>query len=152
MLLSSSITLTPIANMHARELYDFSTRQQMSHRIKKLGKVAVMLQRSTSSSSSVEPLKPLDRKSYALPGDVTWTQLIWYVRKLLEKQQKFSAASALFLFCEQEVESPNEETNKKGIYKMYMVSGSCTITCVQASYMHKDGFIYVYYSSENVFG
>lgn len=148
---ASSIALIPVENIPAREFYDLSTRQQLSHQIKQCGKIALMVQRNMSQSKS-SVIKALDKRIYSLPGDVTWIQLIGFVRKLLEKQHKFSQADALYLFCEKEVDKPNEKEDKVGSYKMYMISGACTLKCVQSAYVHSDGFIYVYYASENAFG
>ncbi|RYH29788.1 hypothetical protein EON65_07375 [archaeon] len=73
----------------------------------------------------------MDKKKYLVPSDLTCGQFVYVVRKRL----KLPSEKALFLFVNGSI--PPTSALMSGIYEQHQ---------------DKDGFLYMSYSEENVFG
>lgn len=141
--------------MHARKLYDLSTRKQLCAQIRKMGKIPIIIQRDSSQHAT---LRPLQKHVYGIPTDTTWQQLQAYVRKLIDQEQNTSLAKSegLCLFCEKEIQVPKDDDDKEnggsGKYKLEMIAGSSLVQTIYKQYHQSDGFIFAVYSKEHVFG
>ncbi len=81
--------------------------------------------------SNQKDLPDIDKKKYLIPNELTIGQFIYVIRK----RMNLSAESALFLFI-----------NNK------MVSSSAIIGQIYHQDKDPDGFLYIQYAKENVFG
>jgi GABA(A) receptor-associated protein len=91
-------------------------------------RVPIICERSKTTSSEC-PL--IDKKKYLVPRDLTLGQYLYVVRKKLRLPQE----KALFLFINNKI-----------------VSSTKMIGEIYEKNKHSDGFLYVSYSYENVFG
>jgi len=73
----------------------------------------------------------IDKKKYLVPADLTCGQFIFVIRKRL----KMKSEKAIFLFINGIIPPTSE-----------------TISNLYHKYKDKDGFLYITYASENVFG
>ena len=76
-------------------------------------------------------LADLDKHKYLVPIDITIGQLAYIIRKRI----KLSPASAMFLMINNA-----------------MMPTTQTIEETERKYMNEDGFLYIYYTTENCFG
>ena len=82
-------------------------------------------------SNSQIDLPDIDKKKYLVPNDLTIGQFMFIIRKRI----KLRADEGIFLFIGDQI-----------------ISSSSIIGHVYDLYKESDGFLYVYYSKENVFG
>lgn len=117
-----------MSNPHFKDEYDFHDRKQESSRVLKKypERVPVICEKRRGSH-----LEHIDKKKYLVPGDLTAGQFIYVIRKRLS----LPAEKAIFLFVEGTI-----PTISASLAELY--------------YHHKDsdGFLYIIYSEENVFG
>jgi GABA(A) receptor-associated protein len=91
-------------------------------------RVPIICERSKTAPSAC-PL--IDKKKYLVPRDFTLGQYLFVVRKKLVLPKE----KALFLFINNKI-----------------ISSTQMIGDIYEKNKHSDGFLYVYYSYENVFG
>lgn len=91
-------------------------------------RVPIICERSKTTTPDC-PL--IDKKKYLVPRDLTLGQYLYVVRKKLRLPQE----KALFLLINNQI-----------------ISSTKTIGEIYEKNKHSDGFLYVYYSYENVFG
>ena len=108
--------------------YTFEQRVQESSRVlsKYPERIPVICERTEKSK-----VEEIDKKKYLVPGDLTCGQFVYVIRKRL----RLPAEKAIFLFI-------------KG-------SIPCTSDLLAHIYHNQkdlDGFLYIQYSDENVFG
>ncbi len=82
--------------------------------------------------SSHKNLEDIDKKKYLVPSDLTMGQFVYVIRKRL----KLKAEESLFLFINNSVLASTSEIIGDAYYK----------------YKDPDGFLYINYAKENVFG
>jgi GABA(A) receptor-associated protein len=91
-------------------------------------RVPIICERSKAATSDCPQI---DKKKYLVPKDLTLGQYLYVVRKKLRLPQE----KALFLLINNQI-----------------ISSTKMIGEIYAKNKHSDGFLYVYYSYENVFG
>ena len=77
-------------------------------------------------------LPEINKTKFLAPGDLTIGQFLYIVRKRIELNEK----ETLFLFINQNI----------------LATGSETISRLYNEYKDEDGFLYISYCNENVFG
>jgi GABA(A) receptor-associated protein len=77
----------------------------------------------------------IDKKKYLINNDLTIANLLFVIRERLTKRSTLKPNDALFLFA-----------NGK------MLPSSATLAEIYDAYKDKDGFLYIQFSKENVFG
>ena len=77
-------------------------------------------------------LKSIDKNKFLTPGDLSLGQFLYVIRKRLE----LSETETLYVFVNESVLAPTSQ-NMNQLYN---------------SYKDEDGFLYLMYCSENVFG
>ena len=114
--------------MNFKQEHSFQNRIAESQRVlsKYPDRVPIICEKSNKCR-----MDDLDKKKYLVPSDLTVGQFVYVIRKRL----RLPAEKAIFLF----------------------VSGAIppTSTCLNVlyeQYKDKDGFLYIQYSEENVFG
>ena len=81
---------------------------------------------------NIKPTTPiLDKNKYLIPNDLTLGQFMYVIRK----RMALSAEKAIYLFVHGTIPSSSELINNLYYY-----------------YRDEDGFLYISYASENVFG
>jgi GABA(A) receptor-associated protein len=112
--------------------HDFTFEQRCieSNRVlqKFTDRVPIICERSKSAASDC-PL--IDKKKYLVPRDLTLGQYLYVIRKRLKLRQE----KAIFLFINNRI-----------------ISSTQLIGEIYEKNKHSDGFLYVSYSFENVFG
>lgn len=91
-------------------------------------KIPVIVERLPNSD-----LPPMDRKKFLVPNDIVLGQFIQIIRKRIN----LNSQSAIFVFI--------GEQHK-------LVGVSSLMTSIYSENKDEDGFLYVYYTSENTFG
>lgn len=91
-------------------------------------RIPIIVERGDSKSK----VPDIDKKKYLVPGDLTAGQFMYVIRKRL----KLSANEAIYLFTE----------------KGTIPSTGTLISDLYQSNKDEDGFLYITYSGENVFG
>jgi len=81
----------------------------------------------------------IDKKKYLVPGDLTVAQFTYVIRKRI----KLSAEQALWVFV---------ESSENGKPSQILPPTSNTMAMIYSNYKDEDGFLYITYSGENVFG
>ena len=114
-----------------KKKFNFETRLAESTRIRKAypDRVPLIIQRA-QNSKDVEDLK---KHKYLVPAGTSIAQLIAIIRK---RMTGLPAEKSIFIFV--------NETS--------MPSANATLAEVDNSHRDKDGFVYVHYAGENVFG
>ena len=111
-----------------KQQYSLYNRKQESDRV--LGKypdrIPIICERNKRSH-----MPQIDKHKYLVPLDITFGQFIYVIRKRL----RLEAEKAIFLFV-------------KGI----IPACNATLNEYYHHYKDEDGFLYITYSSENVFG
>ena len=109
--------------------YNFDTRKTESDKIKLKypNRFPIIINKSKKSD-----LKDIERSKFLIPGDLTMGQFMYVVRKRI----KLNEAESLFLFINETV----------------IPLTSSTISSIYDEYKDEDGFLYVTYCNENVFG
>lgn len=82
-------------------------------------------------SQSCKDLFPIDKNKFLVPNDLTMGQFVCVIRKRL----KLPPEKALFLFVSDVI-----------------LKNNSIISNVYDEYKDKDGFLYIFYSSESTFG
>ena len=77
-------------------------------------------------------IEDINKNKFLTPGDLTLAQFIYVIRKRI----KLDESSALFVFVDETVLAPT----------------SHTMSTLYDNHKDKDGFLYLLYCSENVFG
>jgi GABA(A) receptor-associated protein len=110
--------------------FSFEQRCIESNRVltKFTDRVPIICERSKSSNLNC-PI--IDKKKYLVPRDLTLGQYLYVIRKRLKLRQE----KALFLFINNKI-----------------MSSTQLIGDIYEKNKHSDGFLYVSYSFENVFG
>jgi len=109
--------------------YDFETRKKESDKIKTKypNRFPIIVNKAKKCN-----LDDIERSKFLVPGDLTIGQFMCILRKRI----KLSDAESLFLFI-------NDST---------LPVSSSVISSVYDEYKEDDGFLYISYCSENVFG
>lgn len=115
--------------MKFKSQYTFEVRSEESSRImsKYSDKLPVICEKSKNSSD----IPNIDKIKYLVPMDLTVSQFLYVIRN----RMKLSAEKAIFLFVGGTI-----PTN------------SALISQIYSQYKDPDGFLYLTYSGENVFG
>ena len=109
--------------------YDFETRKKESDKIKTKypNRFPIIVNKAKKCD-----LEDIERTKFLVPGDLTIGQFIFIIRKRI----KLSETDSLFLFI-------NNTT---------LPVSSSIISSVYDEHKEDDGFLYISYCSENVFG
>lgn len=112
--------------------HSFEDRESESARIiaKYADRIPVIVERDSKASASLELL---DKKKYLVPNELTVGQFMFVIRKRL----KLPANEAIYLYLPVGGKMPSSSMVMKDIYA----------TCKD-----DDGFLYMTYAGENVFG
>lgn len=115
-------------NTPFKERFTFEERCQESHRVlmKYNDRVPLICEKLKSSN-----MEKIDKEKYLVPNDLTAGQFIYVIRKRL----RLPAEKAIFIFMGG---------------TMPVISSS--LADLYDKYKDRDGFLYVTYSEENVFG
>lgn len=114
-----------------KELYSLEKRRADCIRIRERfpDRIPIIVERYKSADSDVPHI---DKAKYLVPGDLTFGQFVYVIRKRLA----LSSEKALFLYV-----------------KNTLPASSKLISTLYATHADaEDGFLYVIYSSENTFG
>ena len=113
-----------------KKLHTFKEREKESKRIKEKypDRIPVIVEKNNNSKT----LPDLEKIKYLVPNDITIGQLCYIIRRRLS----LPAEVALFLF----------------INNSLLPASSDLVGQLYESNKNKDGFLYVYYCSENTFG
>ena len=114
--------------MKFQQEHTFEDRKAESSRVREKypARVPVICEKVDKSN-----IADIDKKKYLVPSDLTCGQFVFVIRKRL----KLPAESAIFLFVNGRI--PATADMLKTVYQKHM---------------DKDGFLYIQYSDENVFG
>jgi GABA(A) receptor-associated protein len=109
--------------------YDFETRKKEADKIKVKypNRYPIIVNKSKKCD-----LDDIERSKFLVPGDLTMGQFIYIVRKRI----KLTEIDSLYLF----------------INKSVLPTTSSMISTIYDEYKDKDGFLYIEYCNENVFG
>jgi len=126
--MSSSNTTTN--NKSFKEQFPFTKRLNEANRVleKYSDRIPIIVERYNRGSNDL-PL--IDKKKFLVPNDLTVGQFVYVIRKRI----KLSAEKAIFIMID----------NK-------LPQTSMLISELYQDYKHDDNFLYLTYSSENVFG
>tara|TARA_A100001388_G_C28387444_1_gene319899 strand:- start:37 stop:444 length:408 start_codon:yes stop_codon:yes gene_type:complete len=91
-------------------------------------KVGIIVQKSNKCYEDIE----LDKQKFLVPKNITMGQFLFIIRKRL----KLKAEKAIYMFTENCSIPPTS----------YLISN------IYAQNVNEDGFLYMYYTSENTFG
>jgi GABA(A) receptor-associated protein len=123
--------MSPFSNKRFIDKFTFFERTSESSKIMKkyTDRIPVICEKNIRDTS----IPDIDKHKYLVPHDLTVGQFIYVVRKRI----RLPANSALFLFVgDHNTLLPNN---------LYMDE-------IYARYRNLDGFLYIMYSKENVFG
>ena len=114
--------------MEFKKEFTLAQRRMESSRVltKYPDRIPIICERSTKSK-----LGTLDKKKYLVPVDLTTGQFVFIIRRRLQ----LPAEKAIFLFT-----GPVIPPSNARVQELYQ------------QYKDKDGFLYIQYSEENVFG
>lgn len=117
--------------MKFKSQYTFQARLEESLRIRKKypDRFPVICEKATIKKNFDIP--DIDKSKYLVPMDLTISQFLYVIRKRI----KLPAEKAIFLFVDGTIPS-----------------SSAFISQIYANHRDADGFLYISYSSENVFG
>jgi len=116
--------------MNFKRQYSFQQRLEESSRIlsKFPDRIPIICEKSTSASNDCPEI---DKRKYLVPRDLTIGQFLFVIRK----RMKFSAEKGMFLIIEN-----------------FIPPSSIIISEIYNNYVDNDRFLYISYSTENVFG
>lgn len=119
-----------IMKFEFKSKHDLIHRQSESNRIrtKYPERIPIICEKTRISSNSVPVL---DKSKYLVPCDLTVGQFMFVIRK----RMKLPSEKAIFIFVNGSIPSTNT-----------------IVSSLYDSHRDEDGFLYVYYSSENTFG
>ena len=114
--------------MEFKKEFTLAQRKMESDRVltKYPDRIPIICERSNKSK-----MEALDKKKYLVPVDLTTGQFVFIIRRRLQ----LPAEKAIFLFIGPVIPPSN-----------------ATVQDVYHQYKDKDGFLYIQYSEENVFG
>ena len=114
--------------MQFKKEFNFEQRKQEADRVilKYPDRIPIICEKSQKSKA-----KALDKKKYLVPCDLTIGQFVFIIRRRLA----LPSEKAIFLFVGNII--PPTHSTVKDIY---------------GKHKSKDGFLYIHYSEENVFG
>merc|ERR1711959_302138 len=114
---------------HFKEEHPFEKRVEEADKIRKkhADRIPVICERADGSD-----IAEIDRKKYLVPQELTVGQFVYVVRKRL----KLPPEKAIFIFVNGVLPS----------------TGAALMSQMYKDYKDPDGFLYVTYSGENVFG
>jgi GABA(A) receptor-associated protein len=117
--------------MKFKEDHSFEERRRQSQKIMKKydDRIPVVVERAAGGSL----VGQLERSKFLLPYDATVAGFMTTIRR----QVLVKSSDGFFMFCGS---------------KNVLVSGSNTFQHLYATYKDDDGFLYMLYSGENVFG
>ncbi|KAJ3044487.1 hypothetical protein HDV00_001914 [Rhizophlyctis rosea] len=120
----------PIDETGFRSEHEFDKRQAEAKRILASypDRIPIIVERSNSAKNT---LPEMDKKKFLCPGEITVAQFQYVIRKRL----KLAPEHALFL-----------------IVSNRMPPSSAQLNQVYQEHKNEDGFLYVTYQTENVFG
>ena len=109
--------------------YDSKTRKQESDKIKIKypNRYPIIISKGNKCE-----LSNIDKTKFLIPGDLTMGQIIFIVRKRI----KLDDTDSLFLFINDKI----------------LPASSSVISSVYNDHKDEDGFLYITYCNENVFG
>ena len=112
-----------------KKKYNFDTRLKESDNIRKKypDRYPIIVLKDKKST-----LADINKTKFLSPGDLTMAQFMYVIRKRIELNEK----ETLFLFVNEKV----------------LVTGTECISQVYSQYKDTDGFLYITYCNENVFG
>lgn len=112
-----------------KDKYNFETRKAESGKIKDKypDRYPVIVHKNQKSD-----LPNIEKSKFLVPGDLTLGQFIYIVRRRINLDEKDS----LFLFIDNSV----------------IGAGSESIESIYQKHLDEDGFLYITYCNENVFG
>ena len=119
-----------IGNMNFRAMHCFEARSGESARIREKfpDRIPIIVERAKNSSAD---LPKIDKQKYLVPGDLSLSQFIFIIRRRLSLESD----QALFLFV-------------KGV----LPTTGVLMRELFSQYKDADGFLYIEYCGENVFG
>ena len=114
--------------MRFQQEYTFTQRKEESDRVlsKYPDRVPIICEKSIRSK-----IMDLDKKKYLVPDNLTAGQLVYIIRNRL----CLPSEKAIFLFIGNSIPP-----------------SSCSLRDIYEQYKDKDGFLYIQYNEENVFG
>ncbi len=115
--------------MDFKKEFSFEKRKEESNRVitKFDNRIPLIIQRSNYCQN----ISKIDKRKYLVPYNLSLGQIIYVIRKRI----KLDSSSALFIFI-----------NNK------LLPTSSLIYNIYNEYKDEDGFLYIYYSSEETFG
>lgn len=113
-----------------QEKYDFSKRYDQSQSIlsKYNDKIPIIIEKLKNITSHINEIS---KTKYLVPDDLTVSQLMCIIRKYLD----LPSSDSIYLFSNDILLSPSES-----LYTTY------------GKYKDTDGFLYIFYTTENTFG
>jgi GABA(A) receptor-associated protein len=126
--IKKSEAATGKSTLSFKQQFSHQKRSEESRRIllKYPDRIPVIAERSDKST-----LPNIDKKKYLVPGDLTFSQFIYVIRKRI----KLGADEALFLFVNNTI--PPASALMSDVYK---------------EHKSEDFFLYIFYHNESVFG
>ena len=89
-------------------------------------------------------LPDIDKRKFLVPSDLTIGQFMYVIRKRI----KLAPEQAIFLFVAAATDEPGRAHAAKGT----LPPSAATLQAVYDQHCEDDGFLYMTYSGENVFG
>ena len=116
--------------MRFKNEFSFEKRREESNRvmIKYEDRIPIICEKSANAKNDCPDI---DKKKYLVPKDLTMGQFLYVIRK----RMSIPPEKALFLFVSNTI-----------------APSSSTIVDMYSLYADKDGFLYITYAFENVFG
>lgn len=116
--------------MKFKDTYSFDKRRQETQKIKSMypDRVPIICERSTRCTSSIPNI---DKVKYLVPLDLTVGQFLYVIRKRIQ----LSSSSSIFLASGRTI-----------------LKNTTPLLQIYEEQQDKDGFLYVEYIGENVFG
>lgn len=113
-----------------QEKYSFDKRQEQSNSIRSKypDKLPIIIEKLKNISS---PIDDIPKTKFLIPDDLVVSQLMCIIRKYLH----LPSADSIYLFSNDTLLSPSE-----------------TLYTTYGKHKDADGFLYIYYTSENTFG
>lgn len=113
-----------------QEKYPFDKRQEQSNSIRSKypDKLPIIIEKLKNISS---PIDDIPKTKFLIPDDLVVSQLMCIIRKYLH----LPSADSIYLFSNDTLLSPSE-----------------TLYTTYGKHKDADGFLYIYYTSENTFG
>ena len=113
-----------------QEKYTLDKRKEQSYSIRSKypDKLPIIIEKLKNISS---PVADIPKNKFLIPDDLVVSQLMCIIRKYIE----LSSADSIYLFANDTLISPSES-----LYNTY------------GKYKDDDGFLYIFYTTENTFG